>query len=255
MATEDPAAMETIEVDGGDFTYEDQTTEGGNLAPAGEAKLGDVGALLEQEEQRPRKRQRVSGNIVKETRKELTKEETAKHQELLLQCVRWGESEVFGQYLYTCSFRLQPNQLRPLSVEELEDTLVRVKTTAMSMQSKGALDRMVLGGCRLLEEISTKNDKIKAKCDLTGWTQVVSRDESVRQAIELCRLTSAGGNLLNLPPPVLLVLALAQSAASVSAINKFVKNRRIPPPTESGPVPMPGRSVDDVEETKQESTS
>ena len=119
MATDEPAAMETIEVDGGDFTYEDQTTEGGNLAP-GEAKLGDVGALLEQEEQRPRKRQRVSGNIVKETRKELTKEETAKHQELLLQCVRWGwgESEVFGQYLYTCSFRLQPNQLRPLSVEE-----------------------------------------------------------------------------------------------------------------------------------------
>ena len=107
MATDEPAAMETIEVDGGDFTYEDQTTEGGggNLAPAGEGALGDVGALLEREEQRPRKRQRVSGNIVKETRKELTKEETAKHQELL-QCVRWGESEVFGQYLYTCSFRL-----------------------------------------------------------------------------------------------------------------------------------------------------
>ena len=243
---------ETIEVDG-DFTYEEETEggqDGGNLAP-GEAKLGDVGALLEQEEQRPRKRQRVSGNIVKETRKELTKEETARHQELLLQCVRWGESEVFGQYLYTCSFRLQPNQLRPLSVEELEDTLVRVKTTAMSMQSKGALDRMVLGGCRLLEEISTKNDKIKAKCDLTGWTQVVSRDESVRQAIELCRLTTAGGNLLNLPPPVLLILALAQSAASVSAINKYVKNRRIPA-AESGPVPMPGVAVDG--ETKDDPT-
>ena len=81
----------------------------------------------------------------------------------------------------------------------------------------------------------------------------MSRDESVRQAIELCRLTSAGGNLLNLPPPVLLILALAQSAASVSAINKYVKNRRIPA-AESGPVPMPGVTVD-VEEAKEESTS
>ena len=41
MATDEPAAMETIEVDGGDFTYEDEeeTTGGGNLAP-GEAKMG-----------------------------------------------------------------------------------------------------------------------------------------------------------------------------------------------------------------------
>ena len=63
-------------------------------------------------------------------------------------------------------------------------------------------------------------------------------------------MTTAGGNLLNLPPSVLLLLALAQSAASVSAVNKYVKARRTP--AENGTVPMPGVAVDG--ETKDDPT-
>ena len=221
-------ADETYQLDGGDgegFTYEEASDP---LAQA--ASTAHVGAVLDNAKA-PKPKRKLDREAAREARKVMDKDQLAKHQGLLLQLVRWGESEVFGQYLYSCSFRLTPGALKSQSCEELEELLIRVKTTALGMQSKHQLETTVLTACRMLEQVSVSNERIKKHVNLQGWSQLCSRSEEVKQAIEIVRLTH-GGSLLSLPPIVQLLLVLAHTAASTHTVNKYVASRRQTPAAE-----------------------
>ena len=139
---------------------------------------------------RLRRPRRMPEKERKEAMNKKDPEETAEHQRLLLQLVRWGESDVFGQYLYSCGFRLTPQALRHDEVEDLKDLLIRVRTTATGMQSKGQLEKMIFTGCRVLEELTQKSERVRKHINLRGWTRC---DPCDPRHVSTCRDVVARG--------------------------------------------------------------
>ena len=169
-------------------------------------------------------------------------EDIRTNQRLRIALGRYNTSPIFAQHLVSCGFSLNPSALKSLDNDELDELLQRVRVTCQSMNSSDSLERMIFAATSMLEHATQQNPKIKSVCDLRGLTQALQGSAQVKQSIELVRLEN--GDLLQLPPMVGLVVCLAQTAASVNLVNRYVRRRMKRP----GEVKQEGEE----EETKEE---
>ena len=172
-------------------------------------------------------------------------EDVRTNQRLRIALGRYNTSPIFAQHLVSCGFQLNPSALKSLDNDELDELLQRVRVTCQSMNSSDSLERMIFAATSMLEHASQQNPKIKSVCDLRGFTQALQGSAQVKQSIELVRLEN--GDLLQLPPVIGLIVALAQTAASVNLVNRYVR-RRMKRPGEGAKQ----EGEEEEEETKEE---
>ena len=172
-------------------------------------------------------------------------EDVRTNQRLRIALGRYNTSPIFAQHLVSCGFHLNPSALKSLDNDELDCLLQRVRVTCQSMNSSDSLERMIFAATSMIEHASQQNPKIKSVCDLRGFTQALQGSAQVKQSIELVRLEN--GDLLQLPPVIGLIVALAQTAASVNLVNRYVR-RRMKRPGEGAKQ----EGEEEEEETKEE---
>ena len=172
-------------------------------------------------------------------------EDIRTNQRLRIALGRYNTSPIFAQHLVSCGFQLNPSSLKSLDNDELDELLQRVRVTCQSMNSSDSLERMIFAATSMLEHASQQNPKIKSVCDLRGFTQALQGSAQVKQSIELVRLEN--GDMLQLPPLIGLIVALAQTAASVNLVNRYVR-RRMKRPGEGAKQ----EGEEEEEETKEE---
>ena len=172
-------------------------------------------------------------------------EDVRTNQRLRIALGRYNTSPIFAQHLVSCGFQLNPSSLKSLDNDELDELLQRVRVTCQSMNSSDSLERMIFAATSMIEHASQQNPKIKSVCDLRGFTSALQGSAQVKQSIELVRLEN--GDMLQLPPIVGLIVALAQTAASVNLVNRYVR-RRMKRPGEGAAAKEDGGE----EETKEE---
>ena len=169
-------------------------------------------------------------------------EDIRTNQRLRIALGRYNTSPIFAQHLVSCGFQLNPSSLKSLDNDELDELLQRVRVTCQSMNSSDSLERMIFAATSMLEHASQQNPKIKSVCDLRGFTQALQGSAQVKQSIELVRLEN--GDLLQLPPVIGLIVALAQTAASVNLVNRYVRRR----------MKRPGEGAEQEGEKEEEET-
>ena len=176
-------------------------------------------------------------------------EDIRTNQRLRIALGRYNTSPIFAQHLVSCGFQLNPSALKSLDNDELDELLQRVRVTCQSMNSSDSLERMIFAATSMLEHASQQNPKVKAVCDLRGFTQALQGSAQVKQSIELVRLEN--GDLLQLPPVIGLIVALAQTAASVNLVNRYVRKRMMKRPGEGAAAKQEG---EEEKEEKQPTT-
>ena len=188
----------------------------------------DYGTAVEEEQQQParhvfddddpppRKRRRTSRD---QQVRYGDAEEVSRHQALILQLTRLGSSDRFGTYLKALSFQLTPAHLKTQDIEQLEETLQRVRCACMNKGSSDFFSTAALAVCQGVEVALTKSS---VPIEAHGWAEMLKKDESFMDVLALIELSS---NLTAGSPYALLVYSLLGTLGRTHQINRFLRAR------------------------------
>jgi len=148
------------------------------------------------------------------------KEHVKTHQELLVALNRYHTSR-FSNYLQKMGFQLGNSSLKRLNIDELEETLARIRASLNSKSSTNLFSSTVYGGLQTVELLSMKfySEKIK----LRGWTEALKGDDHFNELLELIQLEYS--NLTSAPPAYRLLFSLITAGIKTHQINTFLEMR------------------------------
>ena len=195
--------------------------------PGQEAVAHDAAQTMEQTTFAPPRRRK------REERPEYTGEDAGKHQGLVLQACRFGESAVLGSYLSGLGFKLSATAVKAMSIEELETCLERIKVCVLNRGGSSFVTNAVYGISRAAEVIVSKN---VPSCPLHGLTEALRKDATCADLIEYISISR---NVGCSSPEMALGLCVASTISRVVAINKFLAARAAPPDPGPDPEPTP----------------
>jgi len=184
----------------------------------------------------PRRRKR-------EERPEYTGEDAGKHQGLVLQACRFGESAVLGSYLSGLGFKLSATAVKAMTIEQLETCLERIKVCVLNRGGSSFVTNAVYGISRAAEVIVSKNIP---SCPLHGLTEALRKDAVCSDLIEYISISK---NVGCASPEMALCLCVASTISRVVAINKFLAARAPPPDPGPDPEPTPEPVSNEEEKT------
>ena len=178
--------------------------------------------------------------------------EQAVHQRLCMGLCGFGTSSIFGTHLRQLGFDLRPHTLKARPTKELEGLHTRVRTACMGMTTGDQMSKTVFALCQAVETFCVHSKRINSRLKIKGLTEVLTRDETVLQQLELVRLLSSG-DLLSLPPHWALALTIIGTAGKVHAVNQYIsksaahkrKREEVEEEKKEGDPPPPSPKQDD----------
>ncbi len=160
----------------------------------------------------------VKEDLASALKKNAKPEDAEKCQALILKINRYCNHERFKDYLSSLGIKPSMSELRRMELHELEDLLVRVRTSVCNRERGGIVGVGVRLGVQFAENVTQRPD-IKPRLDLAGWSRSLETDEMFQDA--LAEMEIEHSVLTGLPPYQRLLLALSASAFRVSRENQF----------------------------------
>ena len=145
--------------------------------------------------------------------------DASRHQELVLQACRFGESAVLGPYLSSLGFKLGSGAVKQMTIQELETALERIKVSVLNKGGNAFVQKAFLSCSKAVEVIVSKN--IPA-CPLHGMTQALQQDSVCQDLLEYISITR---NVGCSSPEMQIALCVASTVSRVVAINKMLAAR------------------------------
>jgi hypothetical protein len=207
--------------------------------PGQEAVAHDAAQTMEHTTFAPPRRRK------REERPEYTGEDAGKHQGLVLQACRFGESAVLGSYLSGLGFKLSATAVKAMTIEELETCLERIKVCVLNKGGSSFVTSAIYGISKAAEVIVSKN---LPSCPLHGLTEALRKDATCSDLIEHISISR---NVGCSSPEMALALVLASTVSRVVAINKFLAARAAPPDPGPDPEPTPEPVSNEEEKTPE----
>ena len=186
----------------------------------------------------------------------MSPEDIAKHEGLVLKITRYGTSPRFGDYLKKTGLHF--DNLRMKTIDELDEMLARIKVAMSNKSPSGMVNHLVFMGTGTVEGVTTSIPSIKAKCDLTGFNKALQEDDSFKDLLE--ELSLEYGMVSALSPEKRLLWALASKGMTVAMLNKVKaasEQKTIAPPSEhqqeprQEPIAMPSSQENHKTETAE----
>jgi hypothetical protein len=171
----------------------------------------------------------ISKKMIRKEMKEVVKiidkpsqEKLQDHQSKVIMLSRYGTSKRFGEYLKSMGFNLAVSHLKKLDTEELDEMLVRVKT---SIDNKNISDFWgdLAFGLIQTGEVLTVSTSLGKRLKIQGLTDVLKGDEVFLDLLEQIELENQ--NLVYTSPYIRLVYAVATSAMKVHSVNTMMEKR------------------------------
>ena len=158
-------------------------------------------------------------------------EDAARHQELVLQACRFGESAVLGPYLSSLGFKLGSGAVKQMTIQELETALERIRVSVLNKGGNAFMQKAFFSCTKAIEVIVSKNIPI---CPLHGMTQALQQDSVCQDLLEYITITR---NVGCSSPEMQIALCVASTVSRVVAINKMLAARakQSPEPQEAEP--------------------
>jgi hypothetical protein len=138
---------------------------------------------------------------------------------------RYGTSKLFGEFLKSLTFNLRMTKLNKMSVHELQDTLIRVRTSIANNNQNSIWEASINGGLNVSEKI-VANSKLGQYLHIEGLTEFLQEDECWQDLIEEISLEYQ--DLGYVSPQVRLAYTILSTGAQVHALNT-VKRRVLAP--------------------------
>ena len=168
-----------------------------------------------------KKQERVAEKLIEKAADAPSKEDTMKHQKLLLQLTRWGAHERFSSYLKDHGFELTASKLRDKRITELEELLERVKVTIASKHQSKFISTIALGGVGIVENVTTRIPRIREKFDITGTSLALAQNEQFMDL--LAQLEMEYSSVSTLSPEKMLLLTVGQTMMMANQTNQASK--------------------------------
>ncbi len=190
------------------------------------------------------------GDKIKKLGNKLSKEEIKKSQELIVTLSRYGASTRLGPYLSDQGFKLTATALKKLDVEELQETLERVKICVANKSETSIFSSGVLGAIQVVESISQRPG-LKERVDLYGFNAYMQRSEQFMDALEEVRIETS--IVTGLSSHTRLLLALGQGGVIVASSNAAARQSLagVMPPVHAAPAAAPIGTADTKAEAKE----
>ena len=120
-------------------------------------------------------------------------EDAARHQELVLQACRFGESAVLGPYLSSLGFKLGSGAVKQMTIQELETALERIRVSVLNKGGNAFVQKAFFSCTKAVEVVVSKN--IPA-CPLHGVTQALQQDSVCQDLLEYISHWSGGRSIV-----------------------------------------------------------
>jgi hypothetical protein len=162
---------------------------------------------------------------MKEVVKEITRpddEQLKHHQNLVIMLSRYGSSKRFGTFLKEMSFDLSVNKLKKLDVNELEELLVRVKTSVNQKNVSNFWEELVLGLVQT-GEVLTVSTSLGKRFKIQGLHDVLKNDPNFLDILEQIQLDHQ--NLTYASPETRLIYCVVTSAMKCHSVNSMMEKR------------------------------
>ena len=148
-----------------------------------------------------------------------TREDAARHQELVLQACRFGESAVLGPYLSSLGFKLGSGAVKQMTIQELETALERIRVSVLNKGGNAFVQKAFFSCTKAVEVVVSKN---VPACPLHGVTQALQQDSVCHDLLEYISITR---NVGCSSPEMQIALCVASTVSRVVAINKMLAAR------------------------------
>jgi hypothetical protein len=171
----------------------------------------------------------ISKKMIRKEMKEVVKiidkpsvEQTKDHMSKVIMLSRYGTSKRFGEYLKSMGFNLVVSHLKKLDVEELDEMLVRVKTSIDNKNISAFFGDLAFGVVQT-GEVLTLSTRLGQRFKIQGLTDVLKGDETFLDLLEQIELENQ--NLVYTSPYVRLVYAVTTAAMKVHSVNTMMEKR------------------------------
>lgn len=148
-----------------------------------------------------------------------TKEELVKHQSLIGQLHAYGSSPRFGTYLSDQGYDLRPSKLKMKDIKDLENLLLRVRTSVNSKTNSNVYSSMYFAGLKGVETVVCASPALREKFDISGCTEALKGNEDLEDALESMRLEN--GSMVSMPPHWKIGIITCNALASTAQNNRL----------------------------------
>lgn len=152
-----------------------------------------------------------------------TEEDIKQHQEHVLMLSRYGTSPRFGEYLKGLTFNLDMTHLRKMNLQELNETLERVRTSIANKTVSDVWSESVLGAMNVGETVvnmSVLSEYIR----INGLCEALQEDDSFLDLLEELKLENQ--NLAYVSPYVRIAYVILSVGAKVHGMNSLMVKRQ-----------------------------
>lgn len=141
-----------------------------------------------------------------------------KHQEFVLMLSRYGTSKRFGSYLKDLSFNLTLSRLKKMTIPQLEDLLIRVRTSVANKNTSNIWENSISGAVDITEKLISASP-LGNRIHIEGLAEHLKEDDTWLDLVEELQLEYQ--NLTYVSPQVRLTYTLLTVGAQVHALNTF----------------------------------
>ena len=166
--------------------------------------------------------------------RQVNEEDVKKHQDHVIMLSRYGSSVRFGSYLKEdCGFDLSVKKLKKMKCEDLEELLVRVRSSVGSKNVSDIWSESILGGVTVVESVVVASP-IGNTLKIEGLSEELQNDDTFLDLLEELRLENQ--NLAYVSTETRLAYCALSAAAKVHAMNtikhRFQEKKEEEPPKE-----------------------
>jgi hypothetical protein len=210
-------------VDMGDFSIDAGATEANPSSNPSSKPVVNAPPLIPPTA--PKLKQDVAyvGKEMKKIAQGKTPEAIKTHQEHVLMLSRYGTSDRFGDYLETMSFDLSTKNLHKKSVQDLEETLERVRTTVANKTISDVWGDSILGALQMGENVVTMTS-MGETVRIQGLSEMLKDDECFMDLLEELRLENQ--NLSYVSPYVRIGYTVLTAGARCHGMNTLMAKHK-----------------------------